>query len=539
MKRRLNELPIKTKLIIISVLTCLVTLVLAGGVIAFYDNYLYQQRKTGEFSAQAEIVASSMTASLEFQDAQAAQEYLRPLNSNPQIMVGAVYNEDGSLFASYSRDSAHAPPQVAQPVGEIVGDGAIAISRPVMQNNLQIGSVYLLASIESISVRLTRYTGTFLLAMIISLLITLPIAMRLHYAIANPVYARSLIEASLDPLVTINTGGKIMDVNHAATQATGLSRKDLIGTDFSRYFTDPELAEAGYQQAFKDGHVTDYPLTICHADGRLIDVLYNASVYKDERGNPLGIVAAARDVTAQKQTEREIQRRTAELQAANQELEAFSYSVSHDLRAPLRAIDGFSLALVEDYADKLDDTARNYLDRVRAATQRMGHLIDDMLALSRITRVEMRHQTINLSDMATEVLMELQKTDPERKVEWKVQPGLKAEGDASLMRIVLDNLLGNAWKYTGRQAQPHIEFAAVTGSDGTREYFVRDNGAGFDMAYAGKLFGAFQRLHSAADFSGTGVGLATVQRVIHRHGGKVRGEGKPDEGATFYFSLSQ
>jgi len=539
MKRRLNELPIKTKLIIISVLTCLVSLLLAGGVIAFYDNYLYQQRKTGEFSAQAEIVASSMTASLEFQDAQAAHEYLRPLNSNTQIIVGAVYEEDGSLFASYSRDSAHTPPAVAGPDGYVVEDGEIAVSRPVMQNEHKVGSVYLLASIETLSTRLARYTGTFLLAMIISLLITLPIAMRLHYAIANPVYARSLIEASLDPLVTISTDGKIMDVNHAATQATGRSRQNLIGTDFSTYFTDPQIAEAGYQKAFEEGHVTDYPLTIRHADGRLIDVLYNASVYKDERGNPLGIVAAARDVTAQKQAEREIQRRTAELQAANQELEAFSYSVSHDLRAPLRAIDGFSLALVEDYGDQLDDTARNYLDRARAATQRMGHLIDDMLALSQITRAEMRHQTINLSDMATEVFTELQKNDPDRKVEWKVQPGLKAEGDASLLRIVLDNLLGNAWKYTGRQAQPQIEFGQVTDSDGTREYFVRDNGAGFDMAYAGKLFGAFQRLHSAADFSGTGVGLATVQRVIHRHGGKVRGEGKPGEGATFYFSLSQ
>lgn len=539
MRRRLNELPIKTKLVIVSVLTCLVALLLAGGVIAFYDNYLYQQRKTGEFSAQAEIVASSITASLEFEDVQAAQEYLRPLDSNRQIMIGAVYDETGSLFASYSRDSDHAPPAIAEPVGEVVEDGVIAISRPVMQNDRKIGSVYLLASIEPISVRLTRYTGTFLLAMIISLLITLPIAMRLHYAIANPVYARSLIEASLDPLVTINTDGKIMDVNHAATEATGRSRQELIGTDFSSYFTDSLMAEAGYQKAFEEGHVTDYPLTIQHADGRLIDVLYNASVYKDERGNPLGIVAAARDVTVQKQAEREIQRRTAELQAANQELEAFSYSVSHDLRAPLRAIDGFSLALVEDYADQLDDTARNYLDRARAATQRMGHLIDDMLALSRITRAEMRHQTINLSDMATEVLTELQKSEPDRKVEWKIQPGLKAEGDASLMRIVLDNLLGNAWKYTGRQAQPHIEFGAVTDSDGIREYFVRDNGAGFDMAYAGKLFGAFQRLHSAADFSGTGVGLATVQRVIHRHGGKVRGEGKPGEGATFYFSLSQ
>ncbi|HEU4708208.1 MAG TPA: PAS domain S-box protein, partial [Methylophilaceae bacterium] len=428
MKRRLNKLPIKTKIVIISVLTCLVALLLAGGVIAFYDNYLYQQRKLGEISAQAEIIASSMSASLEFHDAKAAHDYLRPLEANSQILVGAVYDEKGRLFASYSRDPEHKPPTV-EPIGIELKSAEFGVSRPVVQDERKLGSVYLRSSIESLSTRLTRYTGTFLLAMAISLLITLPIAMRLHYSIANPVYARSLIEASQDPLVTISTEGKIMDVNDATTQATGVSREKLIGTDFSAYFTDPLKAREGYRRVFEEGHVTDFPLTLQHVDGRMIDVLYNASVYKDEHGRVLGVVAAARDVTSQKAAEREIQRRTAELQAANQELEAFSYSVSHDLRAPLRAIDGFSLALMEDFADKLDDTARNYLDRVRAATQRMGLLIDDMLALSRITRAEMRRETVNLSDMAKEVLAELQKGEPNRKVECKVQEGLQAEGD--------------------------------------------------------------------------------------------------------------
>ncbi|HYD33269.1 MAG TPA: ATP-binding protein, partial [Methylophilaceae bacterium] len=413
------------------------------------------------------------------------------------------------------------------------------VSIPVLHEGNKIGSVYLLGSIEPLTARLARYAGTFPLAIIISVLVTLPIAMSLHYAIANPVYARSLIEASLDPLVTISPQGVIMDVNHAATEAIGISRENLVGTDFSSYFTDPEKAREGYRQVFEHGRVTNYPLTIQHVDGKLIEVMYNASVYKDERGVVLGVVAAARDVTAQRQAEREIHRRTAELQVANQELEAFSYSVSHDLRAPLRAIDGFSQALIEDYSEKLDGVAKNYLDRVRAATQRMGHLIDDMLALSRITRVEMRHQTINLSDMATEVLMELQKTDADRKVDWLVQPDLVTEGDSNLLRIVLDNLLSNAWKYTGRQSQPRIEFGATSIGDGSREYFIRDNGAGFDMAYVEKLFGAFQRLHLASEFPGTGVGLATVQRIIHRHGGRVRAEGKPGEGATFYFTLPQ
>jgi light-regulated signal transduction histidine kinase (bacteriophytochrome) len=231
--------------------------------------------------------------------------------------------------------------------------------------------------------------------------------------------------------------------------------------------------------------------------------------------------------------------RTAELAAANRELEAFSYSVSHDLRAPLRSIDGFSQAVLEDYADKLDEPGRDHLNRVRAATQRMGQLIDDLLKLARVTRAEIRPTTVDLSALAANVLAELQKNEPGRRVEYRIEPGLTAEGDARLLRVVLDNLLGNAWKFAGKTANARIEFGATRGSDGTPSYFVRDNGAGFDMAYANKLFSAFQRLHSMNEFPGTGIGLATVQRIILRHGGTVRAEGRPGAGATFYFTLSQ
>jgi light-regulated signal transduction histidine kinase (bacteriophytochrome) len=225
------------------------------------------------------------------------------------------------------------------------------------------------------------------------------------------------------------------------------------------------------------------------------------------------------------------------LELVNKELEAFSYSVSHDLRAPLRSIDGFSQALIEDYADRLDDQARDYLNRVRAATQRMGHLIDDMLALARVTRTEMRRESVDLSALAGDVLAELQKSEPDRRVESHIEPGLVAQGDTPLLRVVLVNLLGNAWKFTGKQAHARIEFGTHPQKTGEPAYFVRDNGAGFDMTYAGKLFGAFQRLHSPHEFPGTGVGLATVQRVVHRHGGRVWTEGAVGKGATFYFTL--
>jgi signal transduction histidine kinase len=233
----------------------------------------------------------------------------------------------------------------------------------------------------------------------------------------------------------------------------------------------------------------------------------------------------------------EITHKATQIEAANKELEAFSYSVSHDLRAPLRAIDGFSQALLEDYADRLDDQARDHLNRVRAATQRMGHLIDDMLTLSRVTRAEMRRGTVDLSALAADVLAELQKSEPGRKVDWRIESGLVAEGDARQLRVALVNLLGNAWKFTGKTAAARIEFGAMRNADHIMEFFVRDNGVGFDMAYADKLFGAFQRLHLASEFPGTGIGLATVQRIVHRHGGQVRGVGMPGQGATFYFTL--
>jgi light-regulated signal transduction histidine kinase (bacteriophytochrome) len=225
-----------------------------------------------------------------------------------------------------------------------------------------------------------------------------------------------------------------------------------------------------------------------------------------------------------------------QLEAVNKELEAFSYSVSHDLRAPLRAIDGFSQALLEDCGSTLDDQGRHYLQRVRAATERMSQLIDDLLSLARVTRSAMQWESVDLSQLAQTIAAELEKTQPGRRAKVVIAPQLLARGDARLLRIALENLLGNAWKYTSKCPQALIEFG-VTASGGQPAYFVRDNGVGFDMAYAGKLFGAFQRLHTEAEFPGTGIGLATVQRIIHRHHGRTWADGAVGQGATFYFTL--
>lgn len=240
-----------------------------------------------------------------------------------------------------------------------------------------------------------------------------------------------------------------------------------------------------------------------------------------------------------RQLNQDLQRRNADLEVSNKELEAFAYSVSHDLRAPLRSIDGFSQALLEDYLEKLDPVAQDYLRRIRAATQRMGQLIDDLLTLSRVSRTEMRQETVNLSALAEAIVAELQQIHPDRGAQFVLEPELLVQGDTRLLRVMLVNLLENAWKFTSKQSQARIELGTEIQDNGKKIYFVRDDGAGFDMAYADKLFGAFQRLHTLSEFPGNGIGLATIQRIVHRHGGRVWAEGAVGKGATFYFTLSR
>ncbi len=234
--------------------------------------------------------------------------------------------------------------------------------------------------------------------------------------------------------------------------------------------------------------------------------------------------------------EARVEERTAQLAAANRELEAFAYSVSHDLRAPLRSIHGFSQALLEDHADSLNSEGRDFLRRVHSASQRMGDLIEALLGLSRVTRREMRRETVDLSALARELGAGLHEANPDRQVEFIVHEGMTVTGDGSLLRIALQNLIGNAWKFTRGTPAARIEIGVMQSGDGP-EYYIRDNGAGFDMAFANRLFGAFQRLHTDEQFEGTGIGLATVQRIIHRHGGHIRSEASPGKGATFYFTL--
>ena len=360
-------------------------------------------------------------------------------------------------------------------------------------------------------------------------------------------YNRSLIEASLDPLVTIAPDGKITDVNLGTEKATGCTRGELIGTDFCDYFTDAEKARAGYQRVFREGSVRDYELEIRHRDGHSIPVFYNASVYRDEAGTIIGVFAAARDITERKRVEEEIQKlneqleqrvreRTAELEAANKELEAFTYSVSHDLRAPLRHVDGFSKLLVEKHRAELSPDAREYVATIRESVLEMGTLIDDLLNLARVGRKELSVAVTGLNSLVEEIRTDLQRLNPDRLIEWKVETLPFVECDPGLMKQVFANLLSNAVKFT-RPRKPAVIEVGTIRQDDRAVVFVRDNGVGFSMKYAGKLFGVFQRLHRSEDFEGTGIGLATVQRIIHKHRGRVWAEAELNKGATFYFTL--
>ncbi len=280
-------------------------------------------------------------------------------------------------------------------------------------------------------------------------------------------------------------------------------------------------------------------------DGTIFWGLLTASVVRDDAGIPIYGLAMIKDITERKQYEQQIhhlnevlRQRARELQLLNQELESFSYSVSHDLRAPLRSMDGFSQALLEDYGAVLDEEGQDYLHRIRAASQRMGYLIDDLLHLSRVTRGDLHVQSVDLSAIVHSIAADIQERDPARPVVWDIAEGVRAEGDPWLLRTALEDLFDNAWKFTVHEPSPHITFG-VAEQEGQAVYFVRDNGAGFDMAYAARLFGAFQRLHTMSEFPGTGIGLATVQRIIHRHGGYVWAEGAVGSGATFSFTLKK
>jgi PAS domain S-box-containing protein len=392
---------------------------------------------------------------------------------------------------------------------------------------------------------------------------------------------QALLSAIPDIIMEVDENKVYAWANRAGVEFFG---EDVLGKEAAFYF-EGEQDTYGMVQPLFDGdeNVIYVESWQRRRDGEKRLLAWWCRVLKDDNGNVTGALSSARDITEHKRQEAEIlaaqaelQRlleeadqsrrallsvvedqkraeeeirtlnaelevrvrdRTAQLEAANKELEAFAYSVSHDLRAPLRAMEGFSAALLSQYSERLDEQGRHYLDRIQEASRRMGQLINDMLTLSRVTRAALTRQRVDLGDLAREIAADLQAQDPQRRVEFVIAQGLAVEADPHLLRVALQNLLDNAWKFTGKREQARIEVGSNPGEGSECVYYVKDDGVGFDMTYAGKLFAPFQRLHTMHEFPGTGIGLATVQRIVARHGGRVWTEAEVDRGATFYFTL--
>ena len=363
---------------------------------------------------------------------------------------------------------------------------------------------------------------------------------------ASSQYSRSLLESSLDPLVTISAEGKVTDVNEATVTVTGVPREQLIGTDFSDYFTEPEKAREGYRRVFANTFVTDYPLTICHRDGHLTDVLYNASVYRDTRGNVIGVFAAARDVTDRKRAEEALRKahdslevkvaeRTADLTRSNADLEQFAYAASHDLQQPLRMVANYVGLLSQRYREHFDEKADRYIDYAVGGAKRMQALVDGLLHYSRVGTKDAAATELDVTAVVTEALANLHQHIEEAAAVVEVGPMPVVVADRVQLAQVFQNLLDNAVKFRG--ATPPKVSVTCRDAGSEWEFAIRDNGIGIDPKHGERIFGVFKRLHTEQEYPGTGIGLALCRKIVERHGGRIHVEPAEGGGSVFLFTL--
>jgi signal transduction histidine kinase len=472
----LKRLSVRGKVVLVAMTTAVLGIIAMGGMSLVYQIYHERGNLLHEYATLARIVANRSSAALAFGDRRLAEENLQSLSPAPDFAGACIYDAEGNVLAELITKGAPCPAAVFDEQATIDGDH-VHVSAPIMVDNEQVGAVYLRAS----TTRIDEARVAFVLLIITAL------------------------------------GGTIL-----------LSY--WMSTQLQRIVSDPIVRLASIARRVSRAH--DYSLRAHKAGddevGELV-ITFNEM---------LATIEAQNNSLEEKKHSLEVQvaRRTAELQRTNDELKAFSYSISHDLRAPLRAINGFAVALTEDHQAHLNTQGRDYLARIRNAANRMSELIDALLSLARMSNQEMSLTEVDLTRIARDCVAQLEAAEPGRAVALRIAEGMVTRGDPALLRSVMQNLIGNAWKYSRTVSQPTIEIGV--GQDGLQSfYFVRDNGVGFDMQFSGKLFGAFQRLHAQDQFEGTGIGLATVARIVHRHGGRAWAEAAPGAGATFYFTL--
>jgi signal transduction histidine kinase len=489
---------VQRKLLGVILLTTLVALVVALCAMAVYELRRYHQGAVDDMVTQAQLLGRTTAPALAFDDARLANENISLLKSRAQVRAAAIYNSRGAIFASYVIDDDEQLPQLPESDGWRVEGRELIVFTRIVENNEILGTVFLRADYE-IYDRVRDYIGIAGGVAIAAMLIALLMSSWLQRIITHPILAIGRVAREV--VEQRDFSRRAQKISDDEVGALVESFNDMLA-EIQRRTEELEKSNRKLEQEIEERNRTEQEIARLNAE-----------------------------------LEDRVQDRTAQLQAANEELEAFCSSVSHDLRGPLRAIDGFSQALMEDFPADIPEEGQRYLSRIRSSTQRMGQLIEDLLSLSRVSRQALAKIPVDVGDISRQVVAELQQREPNRKIEVSIWEGMQAEADPRLLRAALENLIANAWKFSGKAENPRIEIGMLRGL-GQPVFFVRDNGAGFDMAYADKLFGAFQRLHSMSDFPGTGIGLATVHRIIHRHGGRIWADARVGKGAVFYFTLA-
>jgi PAS domain S-box-containing protein len=603
-----RDTPIRRKLMSIILLTSAAVLLFTCASFFAYEILTFRGATIRQLTTLGEVIASNSTAALAFDNPDDARETLGALRAERNIVAAALYTPEGHIFARYpasvTDDQLPAKPEVR---GHRITMTSLATFQPVVQNERQLGTLYLQSDMGAMADRFRLYAGIVVLVVLCSLLVAFILSQKLQAEISGPIIElsetaraisdrrdfsvravkrgqdelgsltdafnemltqiqqqekglresearlRAVLNSALSAVIVTDDQGRVIDWNARAEKMFGWSRSEAIGLSLSGTIIPERFREghaAGMNRFAKHGHgnVASWPVEMSarRRDGAEFPVeLAIHPLVADGVRTFCGFItditerkrAAAEIQALNQQLERRVVERTAQLENANKELEAFSYSVSHDLRAPLRHIDGFASMLTAHSNAVLDEKGRRYVKVIIEAAQRMGRLIDDLLSFSRHGRSELRRGPIDLGSVVEEVRRQFQPEMAGRSIKWQIGRLPQISGDLAMIHQVFANLLGNSIKYTRGRSEAVIEVGSQMNGDGEEVIFVRDNGAGFDPKYADRLFGVFQRLHSESEFEGNGVGLANVRRIIVRHGGRTWAEGKVDEGATFYFTV--